>query len=137
MEKRRTTMRLDIQQADLASLHPVKCVLLADTWQIKLPTMRLTSSASTSQRFQWILSSVHFEERVFDLISVAQSRTSPTRTYMCERAGPRNDWNGLSITGGLSPSRTNPYSMFLAPMGWSGVGGGPESVWIHGLRRRR
>ena len=67
-------MKLDIQQANLPSLHPMICVLLVDTWQIGLPMMHQTSSMSTSQQFLWIPSSVHFKEKVLDLIFTAHIR---------------------------------------------------------------
>ena len=50
---------------------------------------------------------------------------------MCGRVGPRNGWNGQSITGRLWTSQMSPYSTLLALVGWNGFGGSQESAWTH------
>ena len=96
MERRRITMMLDIQQVALKSLCPMTSVEPADICQIRQPMMLLTYSATTSQRFLSIQSSMHLEDKVLNPIFDAQFHSSPTRTCMCERSGltpeERLDW---------------------------------------------
>ena len=130
-------MMSDIQQVTLESLRPVTSVEPADICQIRQPMTLLTYSATTSQRFLSIQSRMHLEDKVLSPIFDAQFHSSPTRTCTCERSGLRNNWIGLWGTGWLLTSRMSPYSTCLGQMVWSGAGGGLESAWTQGLRRRR
>ena len=121
-------MKLDIQWVALTSSLPVTCEMPANICQIRLPMMNWTCSVSTSWWFLWTLEKWAFRQE--GLEPHMQSAIYLSQELTCaEELGLRNTWNGLSITGSLWTSRMNPYSAFLALMGWNGVGGSQNSTW--------